>query len=105
MPRLQLFSVREVKQAREHSMQGGQALHVWTPPAGGWPSAPAVFNRKRKQWGHLMDQDAERLVATAKRFGVRKIVVSQEGKPYQHIDLCGQPLKRALQSCDQPSLL
>ena len=96
------FTMMEVKQSREYSMAGGQALHLWTPPAGGWPGAPAVFNRTAKtarQWGHLMDQDAKRLIATAKRLSVKRIKVSQSGRPHQHIDLCGGPLTRAIQEC------
>jgi hypothetical protein len=42
-----------------------------------------------------LTKDKTRLIATAKRFGVRVIKVERDGQPGQHIDLCGKPLERA----------
>ena len=44
---------------------------------------------------HLFDQDETRLRATARRLGVKIIQVCRPGSPSQHIDLCGQPCRRA----------
>ena len=62
--------------------------------AKGW-GGPACF-RRAKEFAHLFDQDAERLVATARRLGVRRVVVSRRGQPQQHVDLCGGPLRKAV---------
>ena len=89
------FDSRQVREAIEYAGDGGQALHVWNPGKS-YPDAPACFNKSRKGWGHLLDNDEERLVLTARRLGVRRIVVAQRGKRGQHVDLCGKPLKRAI---------
>ena len=60
---------------------------------------PACFHRARK-WAHLMDLNRERLVETAIRLGVKKIVVANEGLRGQHIDLCGAPLEKAIKECE-----
>jgi len=101
-----VFDHSEMRQAREHSLMGGQALHIWGPPqANGqsaWPGQPACFRRSRL-WGHLMDQDRERLVATARQLGVKRIVVGSDGEPNQHVDLCGRPLANAIARARRPS--
>lgn len=94
---MKLFEENELKDAIDHAREGGQALHLFN-----WfqdPNAPACFNRataQGKPLGHLFDQDATRLDATAARLGVRKRVISRYGTPMQHIDLCGRPLERAV---------
>lgn len=85
-----------VREAQEHALQGGQALHIYR--ALDMP-APAVFKRN-KVWAHLFDQDRERLIKTARKLGVRVIVVHHEGRRGQHIDLCGKPLERAKEHAD-----
>jgi hypothetical protein len=50
--------------------------------------------------GHLFDKDESRLVATAKRLGVRVIAIDRRGQPGQHIDLCGGPMRKALAECE-----
>jgi hypothetical protein len=94
---MKLFEYREVREAKAHALDGGQALHVF--PAYKEPRAPVCFKRS-DEWGHLLDQDEERLIRTAKQLGVRKIVVDQKGTERQHIDLCGAPLRRAKQRCE-----
>jgi hypothetical protein len=86
---------KAISEAKAYAAAGGQALHVWDPGPGGWPRAPAVFQRTRP-WAHLFDQDLDRLVATAKRLGVKVIKPGRVGGPGQHIDLCGAPLKKAM---------
>lgn len=89
-----LFFENNANQAIEYAEQGGQALHLMD--AQNWPgAAPAVFRRHRN-WAHLIDRDEARLVATAKRLGVKNIKVSRQNRPGQHIDLCGEPLARAI---------
>jgi hypothetical protein len=61
--------------------------------------------RENRPWAHLFDQDARRLAATARALGVRVVVVSHEGTPFQHIDLCAAPLQRAIKKTEQPDLL
>jgi len=104
---IRLFTSRQLREARQHALDGGQALHVWTPPRSNgrseWPGAPQCFQRSRT-WAHLFDQDVERLRKTARRLGVRKVLIHHEGTPQQHVDLCGKPLDRAqeeAQPCQQ----
>jgi len=100
------FEHRQIREAKAYAAEGCQALHVWQGSAD-WPEAPRVFREaaaRGEQWAHLLDQDADRLRRTARQLGVRRILVSHEGTPRQHIDLCGEPLRRALQLC-QPAQL
>ena len=93
------FEERDVWEARDHAQAGGQALHCHFQ-LGARP--PACFSRDVKKGiaiGHLLDQDKGRLEDTARRLGVRIIVVERIGQPLQHIDLCGAPMRRALVEC------
>lgn len=96
---MNLFLHNEIKAALDFADAGAQALHIWNPDIRDWPEAPACFKRNGKEWGHLIDLDAERLVATARFMGVRVIAVSRRGLPGQHIDLCGGPLRKAKKLC------
>lgn len=69
------------------------------PLARDWPGAPRCF-RESAHAAHLMDQDRDRLTKTAKRLGVRRVVIDQAGRPGQHVDLCGKPYERARGECD-----
>ena len=91
---IRLFEDRQIFEAYEFAVGGGQALHLFSFP-GVYPGAPGCFKRS-KQGGHFFDQNKARLTATAKQLGVRVIKVSHEGTKKQHVDLCGRPLKRAL---------
>ena len=88
-----------LQEAREFADAGGQALHVWQPLAGHvTPKSPFLFKKMAaagKPWAHLFDNDAARLKDTGELLGIKKVVVRREGKPGQHIDLCGGPLDRA----------
>ena len=99
---MKYFGMKEVREAKAHSLAGGQALHVHEP--GGmkksFPKAPECFKRARL-WGHLMDQDMTRLDETARRFGVRRVSIQKAGEPDQHVDLCGEPLMRAIEEAER----
>lgn len=88
---LDMHSLRE---AIEYSLHGSQALHVWQPTSD-YKEIPKCF-KQYHIWAHLFDQDTQRLVETGKALGVKCIKIEHEGKAGQHIDLCGQPLLRAL---------
>jgi len=93
---VKIFQQRELQAAFAHAAAGGQALHLMS---GAFPSlrrdTPGCF-KGRAQIAHLFDQDRARLVSTARKLGVRVIKVERDGAEGQHIDLCGQPLNRAL---------
>ena len=80
------FKNRDVKKALAYVAAGGQALHG---------SLAHMFGVREMEWAHLMDNDLDRLIATAKRLGVRRVVVERMNERGQHIDLCGRPLKLA----------
>lgn len=91
---------RQIGKPWEYAADGGQALYVYHPLR--WPSAPRVFQREAKvgwPWAYLFDMDAGRLAATARRLGVRVVRIHREGMLGQHVDLCGEPLRRAVQEC------
>lgn len=101
------FGQREVREALQHAASGGQALHVWDPgpsAAARWPKAPAIF-LKHRPWAHLFDQNSSRLVETARRLGVRRVVIDRRGGRGQHVDLCGAPLERAIAECEASAQL
>jgi hypothetical protein len=91
---MRAFERGQSNEAMLYAAEGGQGLHVY--PALGM-NAPLCFKRS-KQWAHLYDMDTKRLISTAKQLGVRVIVVHYRGHPNQHIDLCGGPLKKAMNS-------
>ena len=80
---------------------GGQALHLHKiiPDPKKAPGCFVRAVRKGEDIAHLFDQDHVRLIATASRLGVRKIVVEHRGTTHQHVDLCGLPLVRAINQC------
>lgn len=98
---MKIFEERQIREAYAHAQEGGQALHLM---AGRYAylrdDTPSCF-KGRRQIAHLFDQDKERLTRTAKRFGVRVILVEREGTHQQHIDLCGKPLERAMELAKQ----
>ena len=95
------FPAMKITDARNYAAAGGQALHMMTGNwARGW-GGPQCF-REATEFAHLFDQDIERLKATARRFGVKRIVVSKPGTASQHIDLCGRPLERAKAGATKP---
>lgn len=96
------YSAMQIAAAKNHALSGGQALHLHRFLT---PRAPACFVREvnaGRHIAHLFDQDVDRLKKTARDLGVRVIVVERVGQPGQHIDLCGRPLARAVDMCDDP---
>lgn len=71
---------------------GGQALftHVW-----GMASGPKCFHGARVI-GKLFDQNTRRLEETANALGVRRVKIDRRGHAWQHVDLVGKPLERAI---------
>jgi hypothetical protein len=92
---MKIFLQREIREAYAHAAAGGQALHVCESRGLVRDSAPGCF-RRSEQFAHLFDQDYTRLIATAKRYGVKVVVPQHCGTHRQHVDLCGRPLKRAV---------
>lgn len=82
--------------AKNYALAGGQSL-LLHPSAWCVTAGPSCF-RGQGVIGKLMDQDVDRLTATARRLGVRRIVVDRPGQPEQHVDLCGAPLRRAMEA-------
>lgn len=92
---MKTFPRRQIREAMAHAAEGGQALHLMEGSfAYLRADTPSCF-KGRREIAHLFDQEKTRLIATAKRFGVRVIKVERDGQPGQHIDLCGKPLERA----------
>jgi hypothetical protein len=97
------FECLEIEEAVSHAADGGQALHLHRIIVDR-RKAPRCFVAavdRGENIAHLFDQDEARLRATAKRLGVRVLVVERAGTPEQHIDLCGAPLRRALALCEE----
>lgn len=95
--------MRQLAEAEAFAAGGGQALHLHNVIVDR-SKAPSCFVRavdRGEDIAHLFDQDHERLVATAKKLGVRVIQIEYMGQPRQHIDLCGGPLKKALALCEE----
>lgn len=90
---IKLFRSHDILKVSNHLQAGGIALHVWR---GKCHHATPICFMAGELWGHLMDLDMERLMATARRLGVQNIHVSKKGKRDQHIDLCKGPLHRAI---------
>jgi hypothetical protein len=101
------FGPKEVREAKAHAMAGHQALHLHRH-LGDRRTAPRVFVEafdRGEFFAHLFDQDAARLIATARELGVRVVLIEDRFGPRQHVDLCGGPLRKALALCensDQP---
>lgn len=83
------FEMKEIREAKAYSKQGGQALHIHNMNIG-----HPMF-RRYPVIAHLFDANTTRLIATARRLGVRVIKVERAGEDGQHIDLCGKPFERA----------
>ena len=94
---LRVFQQKQIRDAQDWAGIGGQALHLMSGRfAYLRDDTPACF-RGRDQIAHLFDRDRDRLIRTARKLGVRKILVERDDDPVrQHIDLCGKPLERAL---------
>ena len=99
---MKVFLLREVEEAWAYADEGGQALHLHNIIVD-YDKAPRCFVaavERGENIAHLFDKDEARLIKTARRLGVRVILVERRGRHGQHIDLCGQPLKRAIAQCE-----
>ena len=97
---MKIFQCGELREALTHAREGGQSLHLHRIV---FPSSPRCFRlavERGEDIAHLFDLDRERLVQTAKRLGVRWIVVEREGTDRQHVDLCAGPLRQALREAN-----
>lgn len=97
-PKIKKFEQHEVREALAYAADGGIAIHLHDviPDR---KRAPQCFVRavdKGQQIAHVFCRDAAVLRAFAVKLGVRKIYIDREGVEGQHIDLCAQPLRRAL---------
>jgi hypothetical protein len=84
--------ITDIKTAMADAAEGKQALftHAWGLNIG------ARCFRGAPEIGKLFDQDARRLIETARSLGVNKVKIDHLGRPGQHVDLCGAPLRRAI---------
>ena len=80
-----------------HVMAGGQAVEMWDKSYTLGPRTPICF--RGKNFVKLYDQDEQRLIATARRLGVKVIKVDRPGQQSQHIDLVGGPMRILLAQC------
>lgn len=100
------FTQWEIDEALAHAAAGGQALHLHRIIVDR-AAAPRCFVRAvdlGQDIAHLFDLDGARLLMTAKKLGVSVVYLDREGTPRQYVDLCGGPLRRALELCEEGSL-
>ena len=93
---LRRFEQSELHEAIRWAIDGNMALHVCGRLR---PTRLAVFNQSGL-WAHLFCQDREGLILSARGFGVRQVVIHQEGTVRQHVDLCGRPLELAIRMAE-----
>lgn len=101
-PVMRQFSEQQLRQAVQHALDGGQALHVFHGTEPWVARSPACFRKAHSlglPWAHLLDQDTRRLWGMARRLGVRRVALHKKGTSTQHVDLCLGPLRRALAAC------
>lgn len=96
------FEMRELREAEAYAQGGGQALHLHNiiPDRDRAPRCFVAAVDRGEQIAHLFDLDVQRLNRTVRRLGVRVVVIDRVGTDRQHVDLCGQPLIRALAECE-----
>lgn len=95
---MKTFQCREVEEAIAHAGRGGQALHLHRviPDRRAAPRCFVAAVDRGEDIAHLFDLDEVRLVATARRLGVRVVKIDRPGTARQHVDLCGGPLRKAI---------
>jgi len=97
-----LFRMNELPLAYEWVARGYQAVHIFY-----WPSElcrDKVFKKLAKRgepFGHLLDRNADRLIDSAYKLGIREPRLQSAGTRKQHIDLCGAPLLAAVSCCNE----
>lgn len=99
---MKAFKCMEIDEALAFSREGGQALHLHRIIANP-DTAPRCFVSavdRGEDIAHLFDLSEMRLIATAKKLGVKVVYVDRAGTDRQHIDLCGAPLRKAKAMCE-----
>lgn len=94
---MKTFKALQLREALAHAVEGRQALHLHTIIVDR-RKAPRCFVAavdRGEYIAHLFDLDKTRLIKTARRLGVKVILVEREDTIKQHIDLCGAPLRKA----------
>ena len=104
---MRVFAMREVDEAIEHAHEGGQSLHLHRiiPDRSRAPKCFVDAVDRGEYIAHLYDQDRERLIATAKKLGVRVVYVDRDGTRGQHIDLCAGPLRKAYKTLEGAEII
>lgn len=99
---MRVFGTMEVREAVAHAAGGGQALHLHAiiPDRSRAPRCFVAAVDRGEPIAHLFDLDRERLLATAKKCGVRVLHIDRDGTDRQHIDLCSGPLRKAYTMLD-----
>lgn len=98
---MKVFSFHQIREALAYAAAGGQAMHLHRIL--NRRTAPGCFIAavdRGEHIAHLFDLDADRLTATLRRLGVRKVRVELAGTYKQHADLCGAPLHKAMLSAE-----
>lgn len=91
---MKLFTGKLTDAMHAHVAADGQALEKWDKSYTLSQKAPVCF--RGRDFVKLYDADEVRLIATARRLGVRIVKVDRPGTPNQHVDLVGGPMRRAL---------
>lgn len=95
------YECMAIVEAEQYAADGGQALHLHRIIVN-WERAPKCFKaavNRGEHIAHLFDNDTDRLRRTARKLGVKVVYLDREGRPGQHLDLCGAPLKKAIAMC------
>lgn len=94
---MKVFDFREVKEAQEFAQYGGVALHLHSIC---FDHSPRCFRdacwKRNEPIAHLFDRDKERLWSTVKAVGVNVIAIQYTDREEQHVDVCGDPLRRLI---------
>lgn len=95
---IQVFQQREAREAVAFALQGNVAIHLHRiiPDR---KRAPGCFVKavdRGEDIAHVFGQDAGYLRALARCVGVKIVYVHHEGTEEQHVDLCGRPLRKLL---------
>jgi len=104
IPPITEYLVMELPKAVVNSLEGNVSLHLmWEPTDFDRERAPLAFKRA-KSWGHLLCQDERVLRQLAAQLGVKRVMIHGKGLPKQHVDLCGEPLRRARTMCNNAAM-
>lgn len=96
--RTQVFQPAELHEAVAHALAGGIAIHLHKIV---FPHSPLCFRNaiKRGEFiAHVFGQDKGELDQLGRQMGVRVIYIDKADTPRQHLDMCGAPLRRLIES-------